>query len=145
MLDLILGLHLLSQHYPAEGLENRTPGVYVRTEEGWTAGAYRNSWARPSFYFGKVWAWEPHPSFDLAFTLALASGYQKRREAVSCDRVPASLGSFTHSCWIETGYSSTPLTILAAPSFRVGPMRIAGLPRTARGAAVVHLSVEGRF
>lgn len=49
---LVLGLHLFTAHLGGHGLEAVNPGVYVRTEDGLTAGVFRNSYCRTSAYAG---------------------------------------------------------------------------------------------
>lgn len=46
-----IGLHLGSKH-SAAGYNNVNPGLYLRSADGWTAGAYRNSVRRTSVYAG---------------------------------------------------------------------------------------------
>ena len=41
-----IGLHLVSYHTPEKRYNNVNPGIYYRTNEGWTAGIYRNSLSR---------------------------------------------------------------------------------------------------
>ena len=51
---LAVGLHLATWH-SEPGFESVTPGWYLRTGSGWTAGAYRNSYGRASVYAGRTW------------------------------------------------------------------------------------------
>jgi hypothetical protein len=46
-----VGVHVGSWH-SEPGFNNTNPGVYVRTADGWTLGAYRNSVRRTSTYAG---------------------------------------------------------------------------------------------
>ncbi len=54
---IIIGLHLATAHFgaAAAGLESVTPGIYLRTPGGITAGAYRNSHGLASVYAGMTW------------------------------------------------------------------------------------------
>src|SRR5438045_253932 len=52
-----VGLHLASVHLPKRDFNNTNPGLYVRTDGGWTAGAYRNSLNRTSAYAGYTMEW----------------------------------------------------------------------------------------
>lgn len=77
---LTLGAHLLTAHdtssrpasYP--GLNDKNPGVYVRTHDGFTAGMYFNSYARMTRYAGFTWT-QAHVWGDYSLTAALATGY----------------------------------------------------------------------
>lgn len=68
----ILGLHLLSAHPGQAGMNNLNPGVYAVSPEGWTGGAYFNSYRRWSAYGGKTWT-----NGRFAFTLAGVTGYER--------------------------------------------------------------------
>lgn len=46
-----VGVHVGSWH-SEPGFNNTNPGLYLRTVDGWTAGAYRNSISRTSVYAG---------------------------------------------------------------------------------------------
>lgn len=65
-----IGLHIGSQHFPAKRYNNVNPGVYYRTDEGWTVGDYRNSLRRNSFYAGYTWKFG-----QLDVTTAAVTGY----------------------------------------------------------------------
>jgi hypothetical protein len=65
-----LGLHLASAHLPQRHFNNTNPGLYYRSDEGWTAGAYRNSLRRTSAYAGYTWGWG-----RLAVTGGAVTGY----------------------------------------------------------------------
>jgi len=52
-----IGVHLASVHLPQRHFNNTNPGLYYRTDAGWTAGAYRNSLRRTSAYAGRTWDW----------------------------------------------------------------------------------------
>lgn len=51
------GLHLVSVHIPRNDYNNNNPGLYYRTDAGWTAGFYRNSLRDDSVYAGYTWNW----------------------------------------------------------------------------------------
>lgn len=70
MLDLIVGLHLLTAH-AGPGYETATPGIYVMAPSGFTAGAYRNSYGRSSVYAGWTWSADRYH-----VTLIGATGYR---------------------------------------------------------------------
>ncbi len=50
-----LGAHVTSLHFPQSDFNNFNPGLYYRSDDGWTAGAYRNSLRRGSVYGGYTW------------------------------------------------------------------------------------------
>jgi hypothetical protein len=145
MLDLILGLHLISHHAPArEDYNNTNPGIYARTPDGWTVGIYRNSFNRTSVYAGKAWtaSW---PRGDASFLLGAVSGYQRELIPDSCQRENVRWGHHRQNCFREVGFSSSPLTLLAVPSLRYEFVRLSWLPRVGHEASVLHLSVERGF
>ena len=71
---LVLGAHLASLH-SAGGLEPFNPGLYLRTESGFTAGVLRNSQSRTSTYAG--WTFETD-SRQFALTVGGITGYPAR-------------------------------------------------------------------
>ncbi len=54
-----LGAHIGSLHFPQSDFNNFNPGLYYRSDAGWTAGAYRNSLRRGSAYAGFTWEHGP--------------------------------------------------------------------------------------
>ena len=55
---LIVGLHLATAHFggpAADQMHNANPGAYLQMANGATAGAYLNSYGRPSVYAGWTW------------------------------------------------------------------------------------------
>src|SRR5687768_5347830 len=66
-------LHLGSIHFPQRDFNNSNPGLYYRSDAGWTAGAYRNSLRRTSAYAGHTWQWD-----RLALTAGGVTGYSDR-------------------------------------------------------------------
>jgi hypothetical protein len=68
-----VGLHIASVHMPARSIyNNANPGVYYRSDAGWTAGVYHNSLSRPSVYAGYTLQ---YGRFGL--TAGGATGYQQ--------------------------------------------------------------------
>lgn len=65
-----IGLHIGSRHIPEKNYNNANPGIYYRTDAGWTAGIYRNSLDRTSVYAGYTWKFGM-----LDVTTALVTGY----------------------------------------------------------------------
>ena len=54
-----LGLHIGSQHFPAQEYNNFNPGAYYIHDNGATVGTYYNSERRQSVYAG--WTWDSGP------------------------------------------------------------------------------------
>lgn len=86
---LVIGAHLVSAH-SSPGLNNTNPGLYVRSESGFTFGAYENSISRTRFggnngsrristYAG--WSWETD-SRNWAITLGGVTGYGRPEQDV---------------------------------------------------------------
>lgn len=71
------GLHLGSQHYPGNGLNNFNPGAFYRSASGWTTGAYYNSLRKPTVYAGRHWDWTLSPSIRAGVTAGLGTGYAR--------------------------------------------------------------------
>jgi hypothetical protein len=69
-----IGLHLVSHHFPARDFTNLNPGAYWRSDEGWTAGGYRNSLHHLSLYAGR----ETPIAGPWALQLGAVSGYRGR-------------------------------------------------------------------
>jgi len=56
-------------------------GVGYVSDEGWTGGAYRNSYGEFSAYGGKTWTWQLG-RMDAVVSAVLATGYQDRSNMV---------------------------------------------------------------
>ncbi|MBC7993646.1 MAG: hypothetical protein H7Z15_10430 [Rhizobacter sp.] len=109
-----IGFHVASHHAPAKNYNNANPGIYYRNDEGWTAGAYRNSLRKYSVYAGYTWKFGV-----LDVTTAGVTGYFNTVQPLL---VP-SISLFTY-------HGITP--------------RIAYIPRVEKkiGAHVLHLMIE---
>ena len=68
-----VGLHLGSWH-SAPGFNNVNPGLYLRTADGWTLGAYRNSYRVTTAYAGRTWE-TAGDGLRVSVTAGLATGY----------------------------------------------------------------------
>lgn len=150
---LVVGLHLLSLHTAASyttetnnvgderasaSYRTLTPGVYLRTQAGFTAGAYHNSIGKPSFYAGWSFATDDD---RFALTLGAVTGYRRtvhRRWGTYVDR---------H----ETAQVGSTVQPLVVPSVKVDltdawAARLSYVPRPDKGeTSVFHLSIEHRF
>ena len=139
---IVLGLHLMSAHIPAtSGDNNFNLGVYAKTAEGWTAGAYRNTLNRNSVYFGKTWAHGP-----ASLTVAAVTGYQARWSPVTCE----SIGHPDWTdCWHQSAGSRGAVTLLVTPSLALPAIgdftpRLSYIPKVPglTPAHVLHFSIE---
>lgn len=114
-----IGFHTVSAHFGGRGMNNQNPGVYMKTQAGWTAGFFINSYERTSIYAGRSW--------DKDF----ANGWQ----------ASITLGGVT-------GYPSYAVLPLVAPSIATPEqdgwrLRMTAAPKIHQhGAAVLHLMVE---
>lgn len=74
---LTLGLHLATAHFggspDSPHVENVTPGIYLRTPSGLTAGVYSNSEGGTSAYAGQTFETD---SRRFALTLGAVVGYR---------------------------------------------------------------------
>jgi len=87
-----VGLHLATAHFGGHDLRASTPGLYIRAENGFTAGTYRNSYDRTSTYAG--WTWQTDDQ-RLALTVGAVTGYDAARVMpllVPSARVPLGAG-----------------------------------------------------
>lgn len=68
----VVGLHLESHHFPnSPEYNNANLGAYVHLQNGFSAGFYRNTYRKESYYIGETF----HVGFvDVA--LGVVSGYQ---------------------------------------------------------------------
>jgi len=150
---LVLGLHLVSMHVPAnDGLNNNNPGIYVRHEAGWTAGMYYNSLERISVYGAYTFTTEVvSPKLPLSLTVGAITGYQRRKETFDCKH-GEDRGRTGSRCYRIVGYSSAPVTAMVAPSLAFPAVELATgfLPRLSyipsvgvgNEFTVLHLSIE---
>ena len=74
-----IGIHVASRHEPVrrangQKFNNSNPGVYLRWDNGVTAGSYRNSEYRTSVYGGWTWAGS---ACGPAVTFGVITGYAK--------------------------------------------------------------------
>ena len=68
-----LGLHIGSQHFPAQQYNNFNPGAYYIHDNGATVGTYYNSERRQSVYAG--WTWDSGP---WRLQVGAITGYERR-------------------------------------------------------------------
>jgi len=155
---LKLGVHLASVHLPAkDGQNNDNVGLYVRTESGLTAGAYRNTLRRTSLYVGETFTLGP-----VDVLVGVASGYQRKCTDTLVQvgvtygdpypgRIPGPpqpVYENRHEC---TGFSRGWLTPVLAPSIALPFALLGSTPRlwclygAGKHSSVLHLSTEWSF
>lgn len=69
-----VGVHTASWH-DRPGFRTLTPGAYLRTDAGLTAGALRNSEGRASAYAGWTWGTDEARRLSAAATAGVITGY----------------------------------------------------------------------
>lgn len=69
-----VGAHIGSWH-DRPGFNNTNPGLYVRLDNGVTAGVYRNSLSKPSVYLGRSFETPLADWVSVAVTVGVVSGY----------------------------------------------------------------------
>ncbi len=69
----VIGVHIATYHDSGKW-SDFNPGVYVRTEDGLTAGIYRNSIRKTSVHAGYTWS-RPHAWGDVSLTAGVVTGY----------------------------------------------------------------------
>jgi hypothetical protein len=81
----VIGLHVLSLHSPAHWTDDfgarvaynkATTGIYARADNGFTFGAYSNSYGKASAYAG--WTWQTDNK-RWAVTAAGVTGYPSKK------------------------------------------------------------------
>lgn len=119
---ITIGFNLASIHNPDPGLNGINPGVSIRTDKGWTADVYLNSYNKPTVMAG----WTMNVLSRLDLTVGLASGYTREQAPLR--------GPFD-------------LALVAAPSVRIfDHWRVVYLPKgDPKGSEVYHLMYEREF
>lgn len=114
-----IGVHIGSHHFPNEGYNNFNPGAYFKHDNGFTVGAYLNSYRKVSVYAGATYSFGP-----VDFTIGGITGYQGK---------------------VQNGGYVSPLIVpsIALPAVNGISPRIAYLPKVEKGGAhVLHLMLE---
>lgn len=148
---LVVGLHLISLHsnptyttslsrmgreLDSERYQSVTPGLYVRAPNGFTAGAYRNSFGKPSVYAGWTFSTEDE---TFAVTVGAVTGYRRR---IHVDHGPGTAPYETDGRALEP---------VLVPSVRLPitdtiAVRLAYVPEPRKeSTSVFHLAIETRF
>lgn len=144
---VVFGLDTVSHHFPSsERLSNVNPGLYVR-RDGLSAGAYRNSFSRASFWVGYTLE---YGAFGL--TLGAVTGYQVR--TTTYDYPCGSVTPPYSTCRLtvhDKGNTRGAVGAMVLPSVALPELygvtpRLSLIPKfTAAGSTVVHLSLEHTF
>lgn len=146
---VVIGLHLVSVHLPAEPWQNNVnPGVYVRSASGLTVGAYRNTLSRPSIYIAQSFELAPEGLAPLRFalTVGVVSGYRIKRVDQPCP--PGTRPD--HACYTLEGLTNAHLLPMLTPSVSMplggsNSLRLSFIPSLASRSSVFHLSAEHSF
>ena len=131
---IVLGLHLVSVHAPddAYNLNNVNPGIYARTQSGWEAGVYYNSYRRPSLYAGKEFYVITE---GVTASVGVVTGYE--RKSVPC------INPRLSACYVGDG--SAKVQPMAALNYTMQTRVLGGRPRISflpLGTPALHLSLE---
>lgn len=134
----VVGLHLGSQHTnDPHGLANNlNPGLYVRFNNGVTAGFYKNSIHKDTFYAG----WTAPEFYRVSFTFGGASGYRNDGQAFNLiPIIVPSIRIFTYDG--DTKSFDGDQNKVGTVSFRMTV-----IPRIySEGQDIFHFMVERRF
>ena len=122
------GLHLGGMHFPSASYQNNiNPGMYVRTDDGLTLGAYYNTLRRVSIYAGYTYEFGPFGLMGGVIT-----GYKpKMIDGVSYGQGKTLTPIAALSLRLPQLYGFAPMLMLVPP-FESSP-------------AVFHLAFEHRF
>lgn len=66
-----------SYHLQGEGITNSVHNVLGVEYEGYSAGYFKNSYGRDTFFMGKNWSWHLQGHFNLTASLGINRGYRK--------------------------------------------------------------------
>lgn len=147
-----VGLHLHTFHLGGDGdlppaLRNtdHTPGLYVRSESGLTAGIARNSFRRTSVYLAQTWTTD-----DERFSVSVGAITGYRYKTVTGQRAcpEGRTHAVNYYCEWNYGKTSAHLRPLLAPSWawiEARPYLGGATPRVVLLGKGVNVSIEARF
>lgn len=136
----VVGLHLATLHLPARDYNGVNPGLYIKTENGFTAGVFENSVRRLGVYAGLTIEQDDGP---FALTGGLIYGYQRR--VAHCVAVSVMGDPHAQVCGTTDG-SPGALAPMLNPSVRFGFARLTVIPPWFGAKSVgLHVSVERGF
>lgn len=156
----VLGVQTVSWHdrnQPnGEPYRADTPGLYLRTDSGWTVGAYSNSIGRLSVHAGYAASLALTERISAGLYVGAVTGYQHRTTHIewcstqpgSSDVQPCRQGLYLNWVTTESGGSKTYLAPLIAPSVAVKVsdsvalrLNVLPMPRD-KGATAVNVAIE---
>ncbi len=147
-----VGLHLHTFHVGSDGsmppaLRNTdsTPGLYVRTESGLTAGIARNSLRRTSVYLAQTWTTDDE---RWSLSLGAITGYRYRWVTGQHVCRPGYTSVPNNPCRYQHGKTNAHLRALIAPSWawvEARPYLGGATPRVVLLGKGVNLSVDFEF
>lgn len=132
----VFGLHIGSQHDPDPGgrANNLNPGIYLRLDNGFTAGLYKNSLHKDTGYVGLTTS----EFLRTSVTFGVASGYR-----------PEGLIPIVVPTWRIVTFGGGPDGLFFTDDYtKVGTIsvRFAWIPRIEeKGTNVYHLMIERKF
>lgn len=150
--SVVIGAHLHTFHFGGNGdlppaLRNtdRTPGLYLRTESGLTAGVARNSLRRTSVYLAQTWATDNE---RWSLTVGAITGYRYRWVTGQHVCRPGYTSAPENPCLYQHGKTRAHLRPLIAPSWawiEARPYLGGATPRVVLLGKGVNLAIEARF
>ena len=118
---LVIGVHIHTFHFDSQRdvpaafrTTDSTPGLYVRTESGLTAGIARNSLRRTSFYLAKTWTTDDG---RWSLTAGGITGYKYQRHLGQHACRDGYISAKHNPCWFNHGASKFAVRPLIAPSW----------------------------
>ena len=149
---LVIGFHVHTFHFDSQrdvpaAFRNTdsTPGLYIRTESGLTAGIARNSLRRTSFYLAKTWTTDDG---RWGLTAGGITGYKYQRHTGQHACMKGLVHSEFSQCWYEHGASKFAIRPLIAPSWawiEARPYLGGATPRVVLLGKGVNLAIEAEF
>lgn len=146
------GLHIHTLHVGGHGnvphgLRNtdNTPGLYVRTESGLTAGIARNSLRRTSVYLAQTWTTDDE---RWSLTLGAITGYRYQMVKGQKACPAGKTHGVDYDCAWNHGKTSAHLRPLIAPSWawvEARPYLGGATPRVVLLGKGINLSIETEF
>lgn len=142
---VVIGAHLYTPHFGGDGdtpeslrVRDNTPGLYIRTESGLTAGVVRNSLSRTSFYAGQTWTTD---NGRWSLTIGAMTGYQYHNVYGQHACRTGYTSTADNPCMYRYGKTNAVLRPLIAPSVAL-PTIVGLTPRVSLLGKGVHFSLE---
>lgn len=150
--SLVIGAHLHTVHVDSDKdlpvalrTTDHTPGLYLRTENGWTAGIARNSLGRASVYLAQT---IETADGRFALTVGAITSYQYRNVygQQACRKGYQSVPG--NECVWRHGATNAVLRPLVAPSWAIheaAPYLGGAVPRLVLLGKGLNISIEASF